>query len=298
MPADCGEALTDIVCRDRRVPSETAIRRTIDRLDAAALDSVLAAWLWTRSHLVSQHRVIAPDGTTIRGAPGPRVAGELGAPHVGPPRRHRARPAGTHHEVQRDPRSAQPVASFDPTGTVVTVDAMDTQTDTAVLIVDAEPTAVRFTTRVPRSRDDDKPQKLRILPGQSIFSRWTGRYVSAPRNSLRESSRHTATTTRCPPPEPAARSPNSARTSPPPGPATPAPTSPRAAPTRTALTPHRVMRRRARRRRPDLLVARRGHGLSKRHGKAGLKIHDDLHSPRTRLLPWPLRSPRHGRLTD
>ncbi len=51
-----------------RVPSESAIRRTFARLDAAMLDAVLGAWLWTRSHLVGQRRVIAIDGKTVRGA--------------------------------------------------------------------------------------------------------------------------------------------------------------------------------------------------------------------------------------
>src|SRR5664279_5448740 len=45
----------------RCVPSESAIRRTFNRLDATVLDSILGAWLWTRTTVVGQRRVIALD---------------------------------------------------------------------------------------------------------------------------------------------------------------------------------------------------------------------------------------------
>jgi predicted transposase YbfD/YdcC len=121
----------------RRVPSESAIRRTFSRLDAAVLDSVLAAWLWTRTQVVGQRRVIAIDGKTIRGA---RT-------------RHRAAPhlvaAFDHHtgtvlcqlaiaaKSNEIPAVRTLLSNFDLAGAVVTVDAMHTQTDTARLIVEA-----------------------------------------------------------------------------------------------------------------------------------------------------------------
>lgn len=49
-------------------PSESAIRRAFGRLDAAQLDAVLGAWMWTRTRVIDQRRVIAIDGKTIRGA--------------------------------------------------------------------------------------------------------------------------------------------------------------------------------------------------------------------------------------
>ena len=59
-------------------PSESAIRRALARLDAAKPDGILAAWLWTRTAVVDQRRVIAIDGKTVRGA---RTRGTT-APHL------------------------------------------------------------------------------------------------------------------------------------------------------------------------------------------------------------------------
>jgi hypothetical protein len=121
----------------RSVPSESAIRRTVNRLDAAVLDSVLGAWLWTRTGVVGQRRVIALDGKTIRGARTRNTA----APHLVAAFDHHTGTvlgqlaiAAKSNEI---PTVRTLLASFDLAGAVVTVDAMHTQTDTAKLIVEA-----------------------------------------------------------------------------------------------------------------------------------------------------------------
>ena len=67
-----GDADADLLAalgiRRGRGPSESAIRRAFGRLDASKLDAVLGAWMWTRTRVVDQRRVIAIDGKTIRGA--------------------------------------------------------------------------------------------------------------------------------------------------------------------------------------------------------------------------------------
>jgi predicted transposase YbfD/YdcC len=119
------------------VPSESAIRRTFNRLDATVLDSVLGAWLWTRTGVVGQRRVIALDGKSIRGARTRKTV----APHLVAAFDHHTGTvlgqlavAAKSNEI---PAVRTLLASFDLAGAVVTVDAMHTQTDTAKLIVDA-----------------------------------------------------------------------------------------------------------------------------------------------------------------
>ena len=118
-------------------PSESAIRRAFGRLDAAKLDAVLGAWMWTRTRVVDQRRVIAIDGKTIRGA----RTHDSSAPHLVAAYDHTSGTvlgqlavATKSNEI---PAVRTLLAGFDLTGVVVTVDAMHTQTDTAQLIVDA-----------------------------------------------------------------------------------------------------------------------------------------------------------------
>lgn len=49
-------------------PSESAIRRLVTRVDADVLDTVIGAWMRTRTSVVNGRRVIALDGKTVRGA--------------------------------------------------------------------------------------------------------------------------------------------------------------------------------------------------------------------------------------
>ncbi|HEY5185763.1 MAG TPA: hypothetical protein VIM19_12845 [Actinomycetes bacterium] len=65
------------------VPSESTIRRTLQRLDADGLDVILGAWA-ALHHVADPHQmqVIALDGKTLRGARGPDGRGRhLQEPH-------------------------------------------------------------------------------------------------------------------------------------------------------------------------------------------------------------------------
>lgn len=127
-----------------RRPSESAIRRTLGRLDAGVLDQALGAWMWTRTRLVGQRRVIAIDGKTLRGA---RARGRLDAgdarpaPHLVAALDHatstvlgQVSVAAKSNEI---PAVRTLLSTLDLTGVVVTVDAMHTQTDTAEAITTA-----------------------------------------------------------------------------------------------------------------------------------------------------------------
>lgn len=51
-----------------RPPSESTIRRLLQRLDGDGLDAALGAWMWLRSRTIGGMRVLSFDGKTIRGA--------------------------------------------------------------------------------------------------------------------------------------------------------------------------------------------------------------------------------------
>jgi len=119
-----------------KAPSESAIRRAFTRLDAAKLDAVLGSWMWTRTRVVDQRRVIAIDGKTVRGA----RTHDTTAPHLVAAYDHghgvvlgQLAVAAKSNEI---PAVRTLLATFDLAGVVVTVDAMHTQSDTAQLIVD------------------------------------------------------------------------------------------------------------------------------------------------------------------
>jgi hypothetical protein len=50
------------------VPSESTIRRCLQRLDAGAFDEIAGAWMWLRTSTIEGRRVISFDGKTVRGA--------------------------------------------------------------------------------------------------------------------------------------------------------------------------------------------------------------------------------------
>lgn len=55
------------------VPCESTIRRCLQSLDPAALDTLIGAWMWLRTSIIGGRRVIALDGKSLRGpgmAPG------------------------------------------------------------------------------------------------------------------------------------------------------------------------------------------------------------------------------------
>ncbi|WP_211310265.1 ISAs1 family transposase [Branchiibius hedensis] len=124
-----------------RPPTESMIRKLFARLDAAAVDAAMSRFWWTRCHTGDdQRRVIAIDGKTLRGA---RTSQQF-APHLIAAHEHDAgivlgqlAVAAKSNEI---PAVPELLATFDPddlTGTVITADALHTQTDTAIAILAA-----------------------------------------------------------------------------------------------------------------------------------------------------------------
>ncbi len=125
----------------RSAPQESTLRKLFARLDTDALDRVLGAWIWTRTHLVAGRPVIAIDGKTVRGArtrTGPRQGP---APHLVAAFDHTAGTVlgqlAVDAKSNEIPCVRDLLACFDLTGAVVSVDAMHTQTDTARAITAA-----------------------------------------------------------------------------------------------------------------------------------------------------------------
>ena len=128
-------------------PTESTIRRVFTRADGDALDQALGAFMWTRTIMNHGRRVIAIDGKTVRGARTRSTAGRVEAteagraPHLVAAFDHTAGAvlgqvavAAKSNEI---PAVQRLLGLFDLTGTVVTVDAMHTQTDTARQITTA-----------------------------------------------------------------------------------------------------------------------------------------------------------------
>lgn len=137
------DLLAALGIRRGRRPSESAIRRAFARLDAAKLDAVLAAWVWTRTVVVDRRRVIAIDGKTVRGARTRDASGATihAAPHLVAVFDHgsgavlgQLAVTARSNEI---PAVRTLLAGFDLDGVTVTVDALHTQTDTARFIVEA-----------------------------------------------------------------------------------------------------------------------------------------------------------------
>lgn len=162
-----------------RGPSESAIRRAFARLDAAKLDAVLGAWMWTRTKVVDQRRVIAIDGKTVRGA---RTRNST-APHLVAAFDHTSGTVlgqlAVTAKSNEIPAVRTLLATFDLAGVVVTVDAMHTQTDTAQLIVEAGGDYV-FTVKgnQPRLYAACKALPWHGVPGRRVTSTGHGRRVT------------------------------------------------------------------------------------------------------------------------
>ncbi|MGL4178820.1 MAG: ISAs1 family transposase [Dermatophilaceae bacterium] len=116
-------------------PTESTIRRVFARIDADHLDRVLAAWMWTRIGVIQGRRVIAIDNKTVRGA---KIRGGT-APHLVAVLDHalgvvlgQLAVAAKSNEI---PCVRTLLGLFDLVNTVVTLDAMHTQTDTARAII-------------------------------------------------------------------------------------------------------------------------------------------------------------------
>ena len=179
------DLLAALGIRRGRRPSESAIRRAFARLDAAKLDAILAAWVWTRTVVVDQRRVIAIDGKTVRGARTRDATGTTitAAPHLVAAYDHgsgavlgQLAVAAKSNEI---PAVRTLLSSFDLQGVVVTVDAMHTQTDTAEVIVEAGGDYV-FTVKgnQPTLYAACKALPWREVPARRVASRGHGRRVT------------------------------------------------------------------------------------------------------------------------
>jgi hypothetical protein len=155
-------------------PDEATFRRVLAGLDAAVVDGLLGAFMWTATQVVAGpaggRRVIAIDGKTVRGA---RTA-ERAAPHLIAALDHatgavlgQLAVAARSNEI---PAVRTLLASFDPAalrGSVITVDAMHTQTDTAMAIIGAGADYV-FTVK---ANQPTLHAKLKALPWHDVPAR-------------------------------------------------------------------------------------------------------------------------------
>jgi len=148
------DALWRLGCRRDRPPSEPTFRRVLQRLDAAALDAQVGAWLARQTPLAGQ--AVALDGKTLRGAhdgaaPAPQLLSAM-LHGEGLVLAQQAVPADTNEIPCVPPLLADlPLA-----GAVVTADALHTQAETARYLVDAKKADYVFTVKAnqPTLQDD------------------------------------------------------------------------------------------------------------------------------------------------
>lgn len=180
---DAGTGVLGSLGLSHRVPDEATFRRVFARVDADLLDRLLGAWMFTRTALVGDRRVIAIDGKSVRGA---RTARGV-MPHL---------VAGLDHgtgtvlgqvavteKSNEIPAARTLLGCFDLNDAVVTMDAMHTQDDTAALITDAGGHYV-FTVKRNRPKLLAAIKKLpwKDIPSHRVTS--TGHGRSATRRSL------------------------------------------------------------------------------------------------------------------
>ena len=118
-------------------PDASTFRKVLSRLDADCLDQLAGAFIWTRTQVAGGRRVIAIDGKTVRGA---RTA-DRPAPHLVSAFDHATGTVlgqlATAAKSNEIPAVRTLLAGLDLANAVVTVDAMHTQTDTAMAITGA-----------------------------------------------------------------------------------------------------------------------------------------------------------------
>ena len=131
---DAGGAALERLGLQRGGVDESTLRRLFARLDADRLDVVLGAWALARTALVAGRRVIAVDGKTVRGARG----GGSSAPHLVAALAHGSGAVlgqvAVSEKSNEIPAARQLLQLLDLDGTVVTMDALHTQHDTADLV--------------------------------------------------------------------------------------------------------------------------------------------------------------------
>lgn len=177
-----GDLDTDQLCRLglERGPVESTLRKLFARLDPAKLDAALAVFAWCRIRQIGDRRVIAIDGKTVRGARSVTTS----APHLIAALDHatgvvlgQRQVAAKSNEI---PAVRDLLAGFDAVdlrGSVITVDAMHTQTDTATAILAAGADYV-FTVKANQPRLLKALKKLpwaKVPVGSSHTSRGHGR---------------------------------------------------------------------------------------------------------------------------
>jgi hypothetical protein len=77
-----GEQRAELGLTRSYAPDASTFRRLFMSLDAAVLDAVIGAFMWTRTRSVAGRRVIAIDGKTVRGARTATSEGGTTAPHL------------------------------------------------------------------------------------------------------------------------------------------------------------------------------------------------------------------------
>lgn len=138
-PADLLERLgvhVDPIFPKRAWPAETTIRRLLSRVDADALDQAVGAWLADRRETADGVRALAVDGKSLRGAArakGRKIHLLAACDHVGGLVLAQMNVGEKTNEITR----FQPLLDTLPdlSGTVVTSDALHTQTDHATYLL-------------------------------------------------------------------------------------------------------------------------------------------------------------------
>lgn len=148
------------------VPSETTIRRALSGVDAAALDERLAAWLLARAGAVpAAVPAVAVDGKTVRGAIQPDGrAVHLLAAMTSSGMVIAQREVG--HKTNEITQVKPLLDGLDLRGTVVTLDALHAQRETARYLVEDKGADYIFT-----AVKDNQPKlfdALDALPWQSV----------------------------------------------------------------------------------------------------------------------------------
>jgi len=118
------------------IPSESAIRRTLQRLDPVLLDKLTGCWTWLRCSIVQQRTVISFDGKTVRGA----RTDDKPAPHLVSGMLHHCRSVIAQQAINSKsneiPALKNLLKSLVITGCLIIADALHCQTATARQILD------------------------------------------------------------------------------------------------------------------------------------------------------------------
>ena len=91
------------------LPPESTTRRVLQDLDPADVDAHLRSWLCTRTGTINGRGVIAARRQNHARSPHQQEAGTSSPGRFGPGHRHRADPAASGRQVQRDPHAQRTV---------------------------------------------------------------------------------------------------------------------------------------------------------------------------------------------